>query len=259
MSSKCFMGCIAEGNTSVCKRMKFTLIELLVVIAIIAILAAMLLPALSAARERARSTSCLGNLKQLGVANILYGEANKDYMVPFSAALDWSAGEKWPYLLMPYLNSDFEGGNQGGTPINHVDFAYLKLNKPAIFNCPTGAGSSLPTLAGISYTHNISFSKNAARAARIGTFAGIESYIAEKGYTNYGAPEDVWFFADADIENTTVGNFYSGNYYDHVSKGIHGGYTNIVAIAGNAMSVKNDPSNNYWIPQKNRTSAEDVF
>ena len=33
----------------------------------------------------------------------------------------------------------------------------------------------------------------------------------------------------------------------------------IVAIAGNAMSVKNDPSNNYWIPQKKRTSAEDVF
>ena len=58
----------------------FTLIELLVVIAIIAILAAMLLPALSAARERARNSNCIAKLKQLGLSGHMYAGQNKDYI-----------------------------------------------------------------------------------------------------------------------------------------------------------------------------------
>ena len=60
------------------KKFLFTLIELLVVIAIIAILAAMLLPALSAARERARNSHCTTKLKQIGTATFMYATDNHD-------------------------------------------------------------------------------------------------------------------------------------------------------------------------------------
>jgi prepilin-type N-terminal cleavage/methylation domain-containing protein/prepilin-type processing-associated H-X9-DG protein len=92
----------------------FTLIELLVVIAIIAILAAILFPVFAQAREKARQISCASNLKQLGLAVIMYQQDNDEFypignslwaQQPSGAITFGNTAQMWPNEILPYVKS----------------------------------------------------------------------------------------------------------------------------------------------------------
>ncbi len=91
-------------------RKGFTLIELLVVIAIIAILAAILFPVFARAREKARQSNCLSNLKQLGLAALMYAQ-DYDELLPYEdydtdASGDEGAGDTtWRSVVLPYCKN----------------------------------------------------------------------------------------------------------------------------------------------------------
>jgi prepilin-type N-terminal cleavage/methylation domain-containing protein len=92
------------------KNMKrgFTLIELLVVIAIIAILAALLLPVLSRAKERARRIQCLNHMQQIGYAMHLYASENRDLLPDCTTNNPKFSGSHWPWDLNTNVVTEME-------------------------------------------------------------------------------------------------------------------------------------------------------
>ena len=165
-------------------RRAFTLIELLVVIAIIAVLASLLLPALSKAKQKAWMIKCLSNLHQIGIGLKMYVDDNHDTFPPARVnQLDPSAG------FGQNVYGDALGGVDGTAPWDWIPRATNRLLHPymptaEVFHCPADRGvferrPSVFATSGCSYRFNYLWQPN---------YSGI----AEDAYNNLGLKKDSW-------------------------------------------------------------------
>ena len=201
------------------KRADFTLIELLIVIAIIAILAAMLLPALGKARERANAIKCLSNEKQAGVGTSMYLADNSDFFMPYqltAAQAGTTNGRVWAEML-----SDVKY-------VNRAIFACPTLKSPKVQTNYTPSGM---TYTGYGYNHYNLGSNMAVSSSDKSTAKMSQLRYPSIGYvamdTNQGLGANLGNFCELDFESSNPAK--NGRPDPR-----HGGGLNILYVDGHA-------------------------
>jgi prepilin-type N-terminal cleavage/methylation domain-containing protein/prepilin-type processing-associated H-X9-DG protein len=195
----------------------FTLIELLVVIAIIAILAALLLPALARAKTRAQGVQCMNNTRQLLIAWKLYTD---DYNGNFPPNVAQDEGDTNPDAYWVYGSMDYNGGNPAGADTDMkylLDPAYAKLalytKSGGIYKCPADMSTTQPGRQGAARIRSVSMNQ-AVGPDRAGTTAAPRGHwLPNPPFRVYGKESDVnrsselWVLIDEHPDGINDGAF----------------------------------------------------